>query len=122
MCGGNFVGRLVEYFGLVTDEGLMGLHVIARELPVIYMDELDYTSEDCEAQGGGARVTASVVGLRGVVDRSIIDQYSFAPWMISCMTQVMDASGRTYQFSTNSLLSGAHGCLYQRALNDRGLV
>ncbi|GKB27493.1 hypothetical protein Tco_0866894, partial [Tanacetum coccineum] len=111
MCGGNFVGRLVEYFGLVTDEGLMGLHVIARELP-------DYTSEDCEAQGGGARVTASIVGLRGVVDRSIIDQYSFAPWMISCMTQVMDASGRTYQ-AFDITLVGSSWMPYQRRTRQR---
>ncbi|GKF17787.1 hypothetical protein Tco_0062705, partial [Tanacetum coccineum] len=31
---------LVEHFGLVSDEGLIGLTVIARELPLIDMDEL----------------------------------------------------------------------------------
>ncbi|GKC26028.1 hypothetical protein Tco_1028178, partial [Tanacetum coccineum] len=30
---GYFIGRLAEYFGLVSDEGLMGLSVIARVLP-----------------------------------------------------------------------------------------
>ncbi|GKF81059.1 hypothetical protein Tco_0239661, partial [Tanacetum coccineum] len=40
MFGGHFVGRLAEHFGLVSDEGLMGLTVIAPELPVIDMDEL----------------------------------------------------------------------------------
>ncbi|GKD37859.1 hypothetical protein Tco_1258066 [Tanacetum coccineum] len=39
----------------------------------------------------------SIVGLHRVVDRSITDQSRFATWMISCMTQLMDARGRTYQ-------------------------
>ncbi|GJX66197.1 hypothetical protein Tco_0300540 [Tanacetum coccineum] len=39
----------------------------------------------------------SIVGLRGDVDRSITDQGRFATWMVSCMTQLMDASSRTYQ-------------------------
>nr|GEV90264.1 hypothetical protein [Tanacetum cinerariifolium] len=38
--GGHFVRRLAEYFSLVTDEGLIGLTVIAHELPVIDIDEL----------------------------------------------------------------------------------
>nr|GFB97993.1 hypothetical protein [Tanacetum cinerariifolium] len=37
---GYFVRRLAEYFGLVSDEGLIGLTTIARELPLIDMDEL----------------------------------------------------------------------------------
>ncbi|GJR10291.1 hypothetical protein Tco_0792943 [Tanacetum coccineum] len=32
--------RLAEHFGLVSDEGLIGLTVIARKLLLIYMDEL----------------------------------------------------------------------------------
>ncbi|GKA50040.1 hypothetical protein Tco_0743113 [Tanacetum coccineum] len=39
----------------------------------------------------------SVVGLRRVVESSIIDQTRVSTWMISCMMQLMDASGRTYQ-------------------------
>ncbi|GKA93862.1 hypothetical protein Tco_0815848 [Tanacetum coccineum] len=37
-----------------------------------------------------------VVGLRRLVDRSITDQTRFSTWMISCMTQLMEASGQTY--------------------------
>ncbi|GKA21540.1 hypothetical protein Tco_0701529 [Tanacetum coccineum] len=40
MSGGHFIRRLAEHFGLVSDEGLMGLTMIARELLVIDMDEL----------------------------------------------------------------------------------
>ncbi|GKD62505.1 hypothetical protein Tco_1300014, partial [Tanacetum coccineum] len=38
--GGHFIGRLAAHFGLVSDEGLRGLSIIARELPVIDLHEL----------------------------------------------------------------------------------
>ncbi|GJU87822.1 hypothetical protein Tco_1295368 [Tanacetum coccineum] len=37
---GNFIGRLAHHFGLVSDDGLRGLSVVARELPLIDMGEL----------------------------------------------------------------------------------
>ncbi|GKC11639.1 hypothetical protein Tco_1008421 [Tanacetum coccineum] len=37
---GHFIRRLAAHFGLVSDEGLLGLIVIAREPPLIDMDEL----------------------------------------------------------------------------------
>nr|GEU63250.1 hypothetical protein [Tanacetum cinerariifolium] len=40
MSGGHFIGRLAEHFVLVSDEGLIGLFVIARVLLVINLDEL----------------------------------------------------------------------------------
>ncbi|GKG53170.1 hypothetical protein Tco_0552438 [Tanacetum coccineum] len=40
MSDGHFIRRLAEYFGLVSDEGPMGLTVIACELLVIDMDNL----------------------------------------------------------------------------------
>ncbi|GJZ84302.1 hypothetical protein Tco_0649641 [Tanacetum coccineum] len=46
----------------------------------------------------------SIVGLRGDVDRSITDQGWFTTWMVSCMTQLMDASCRTYQAFDNTLV------------------
>ncbi|GKG38889.1 hypothetical protein Tco_0460601, partial [Tanacetum coccineum] len=36
---GHFIRRLAAYFGLVSDEGLRGLSVITRELPVIDLHE-----------------------------------------------------------------------------------
>nr|GEV99728.1 hypothetical protein [Tanacetum cinerariifolium] len=39
----------------------------------------------------------SIVGLRGDIRRFITEQSRFAIWMISCMTQLMDASGLTDQ-------------------------
>nr|GEV15683.1 hypothetical protein [Tanacetum cinerariifolium] len=35
--------------------------------------------------------------LRRLVERSITDQDRFSTWMISCMTQLMEASGSTFQ-------------------------
>nr|GEZ51056.1 hypothetical protein [Tanacetum cinerariifolium] len=40
MSEGHFIGRLDEHFGLVSDEGLMGLSVIACVLSIINLDEL----------------------------------------------------------------------------------
>ncbi|GKE68451.1 hypothetical protein Tco_1526523 [Tanacetum coccineum] len=36
----HFIGRLATHFGLVSDEGLRGLSVITRELPMIDLHEL----------------------------------------------------------------------------------
>ncbi|GJY45553.1 hypothetical protein Tco_0434616, partial [Tanacetum coccineum] len=38
-----------------------------------------------------------VGSLHGLVERSMTDQGRFSTWMMSCMTQLMDASGLTYQ-------------------------
>ncbi|GJY30320.1 hypothetical protein Tco_0413815 [Tanacetum coccineum] len=56
--------------------------------------------------------------LCGVVDRSITDQSRFATWMISCMTQLMDASGRTYQAFDRTLV-GSSQMPYQRRTKHR---
>nr|GEZ45709.1 hypothetical protein [Tanacetum cinerariifolium] len=37
---GHFIGRLAVHFGLVSDQGLMGLSVVTRELPMIDLHEL----------------------------------------------------------------------------------
>ncbi|GKA63493.1 hypothetical protein Tco_0763099 [Tanacetum coccineum] len=42
------------------------------------------------------KMRQSVVGLRGVVESSITEQTRVSTWMISCMPQLMDVSGRTY--------------------------
>ncbi|GKC09843.1 hypothetical protein Tco_1001453 [Tanacetum coccineum] len=106
MFRGHLIGRLEEHFGLVSDEGLMGLTVISRELPLIDLDEL-------------VRLNIRVrLGLRGVVNRSITDQSRFATWMISFMTQPMDASGRTYQDFDSTLVCSSH-MSYQRRIRQR---
>ncbi|GJT77523.1 hypothetical protein Tco_1044248, partial [Tanacetum coccineum] len=82
LSGGHFIGGLAMHFGLVSDDGLRGLQVVTRELPLIDLHELGrlhictrdsitntsigtsttstcptatyYVTEDQEAQGGGA--------------------------------------------------------------------
>ncbi|GJX18364.1 hypothetical protein Tco_0219196 [Tanacetum coccineum] len=60
----------------------------------------------------------SVVGLRGVVESSITEQTKVSTWMISCMTQLMDAGGRTYQ-PFNTTLIGSSRFPYQRRVRPR---
>ncbi|GJW87349.1 hypothetical protein Tco_0162689 [Tanacetum coccineum] len=40
LSGGHFIRRLAMHFGLVSDEGLRGLQVVTRELPLIDLHEL----------------------------------------------------------------------------------
>ncbi|GKB19372.1 hypothetical protein Tco_0853295 [Tanacetum coccineum] len=40
LLGGHFIRRLAMHFGLVSDEGLRGLQVVTRELPLIDLHEL----------------------------------------------------------------------------------
>ncbi|GKB74535.1 hypothetical protein Tco_0935947 [Tanacetum coccineum] len=40
LSGGHFIRRLAHHFGLVSDDGLRGLSVVARKLPLIDMGEL----------------------------------------------------------------------------------
>ncbi|GJW67559.1 hypothetical protein Tco_0121983, partial [Tanacetum coccineum] len=37
LSGGHFIGRLAHHFGLVSNDGLRGLYVMTRELPLINM-------------------------------------------------------------------------------------
>ncbi|GKG11003.1 hypothetical protein Tco_0342403 [Tanacetum coccineum] len=51
---------------------------------------------------GGQAISApglrrDVRSLRGLVERSMTDQGRFSTWMISCMAQLIEASGLTYQ-------------------------
>ncbi|GKC38197.1 hypothetical protein Tco_1050581, partial [Tanacetum coccineum] len=160
LSGGHFIGRLTAHFCLVSDKGLRGLSIIARELLVIDLQELAKlnictrfgdtwawvasgparkqaiaagalkAAEDAPAADEGAqavpapvqapqlsppahqhwtmsqridrleeevcKMRQSVVGLRGVVESSITEQTRVSTWMISCMPQLMDVSGRTY--------------------------
>ncbi|GJT44805.1 hypothetical protein Tco_0953520 [Tanacetum coccineum] len=40
LSGGHFIGRLAHHFGLVSDDELRGLSIVARELPLIDIGEL----------------------------------------------------------------------------------
>ncbi|GJX73654.1 hypothetical protein Tco_0312249, partial [Tanacetum coccineum] len=48
--GGHFIGYLAMHFGLVSDEGMRGLRVVTRELPLIDLHELGRLNI-CSSQG-----------------------------------------------------------------------
>ncbi|GKF16809.1 hypothetical protein Tco_0061727, partial [Tanacetum coccineum] len=48
-----------------------------------------------------------VVGLRGDVMSFTIEQSRVSTWLISCMTQLMDASGQTYRPFDNTLVGSS---------------
>ncbi|GJS80696.1 hypothetical protein Tco_0730577 [Tanacetum coccineum] len=52
-------------------------------------------------------IRQSVMGLRGVVESSITEQTRVSTWLVSCMTQLMDASGRTYQAFDSTLVGSS---------------
>ncbi|GKC94805.1 hypothetical protein Tco_1160247, partial [Tanacetum coccineum] len=59
-----------------------------------------------------------VGSLRGLVERLMTDQGRFFTWMISCMTQLMDASGLTYQ-AFDGTFRGSSPLAFQRRTRQR---
>ncbi|GKA69786.1 hypothetical protein Tco_0775850 [Tanacetum coccineum] len=182
--GGQFVARLAEHFGLLTEERLRGLTIIAPALSVIDMAELvrlhicveiDDTwawvalgperqsdaatgvpgaAEDAPTVDEGdqavpapvqapqqppppppaagrtmpqrlGRLEEEVQGLRqdvktlrGLMERSMTDQGRFSTWMIPCMTQLMKASGQTFQ-AFNGTFWGSSPAAFQRRTRQR---
>ncbi|GJT81729.1 hypothetical protein Tco_1056071 [Tanacetum coccineum] len=54
----------------------------------------------------------------GLVQRSMTDQGIFSTWMISCMTQLMEASGQTYQ-AFDGTFQGSSPAAFQRCTRQR---
>ncbi|GKE18540.1 hypothetical protein Tco_1426117 [Tanacetum coccineum] len=65
-----------------------GAPIIAKDAPAVDEGRLE---EDVQG------LHRDVGSLRGLVERSMTDQGRFSTWMMTCMTQLMDASGLTYQ-------------------------
>ncbi|GJW94780.1 hypothetical protein Tco_0174452 [Tanacetum coccineum] len=59
-----------------------------------------------------------VGSLRGLVERSMIDQGRFSTWMMTCMTQLMNASGLAYQ-EFNGTFQGSSPLAFQRRTRQR---
>ncbi|GKG06395.1 hypothetical protein Tco_0326481, partial [Tanacetum coccineum] len=56
--------------------------------------------------------------LRGLVERSMTDQDRFSTWMVSCMTQLMATSGRTYQ-AFDGTFRGSYPTVFERRTRRR---
>ncbi|GJY67165.1 hypothetical protein Tco_0469403 [Tanacetum coccineum] len=136
LCGGQFIWHLAHHFGLVSDDGLRKLSIVARELSLIDMGELvklnicmeirddwawvasgperqqltvanapkaaedapiDYAQRMGRLEEEIQGLRKDVRSLRGLVESLMTDQDRVSTWMISCMTQLIEASGQTYQ-------------------------
>ncbi|GKE74260.1 hypothetical protein Tco_1536301 [Tanacetum coccineum] len=169
---------LFHHFGLVSDDGLRGLSIMAHGLPLINKCELvklnicikigdewvciapiperhnvalagaleaakDAPTVDEGAQADPAPIQApqplpppltvgrtmphrlgilkekvhglqqDVRSLCGLVDRSMTDQGRFSTWMITCMTQLMEDNGQTYQ-AFDGTFQGSSPAVFKR--------
>ncbi|GJS21382.1 hypothetical protein Tco_0450014 [Tanacetum coccineum] len=129
--GRQFMGRLAQHFGLLTTEILRGLTVIAPDLQMIDMAKLpdavagapadaeDALIVDEGGQADPAPGLCRYVGsLRGLVERSMTDQGRFSTWMMTCMMQLIYASGLTYQALDESF-RGSSPTAFQRQTSQR---
>ncbi|GKD64417.1 hypothetical protein Tco_1306525 [Tanacetum coccineum] len=84
--GGQFVDRLAEHFGLLTEERLQGLAVIVRDLPVIDMAELpDAAAGALEIAEGSPDVVKGDQRLARVEEEAA-----------GGISQLLDSAGATY--------------------------
>ncbi|GJY21767.1 hypothetical protein Tco_0394333 [Tanacetum coccineum] len=152
---------LAHHFGLVSNDRLRGLSVVAHELPLIEMEKQQVVAAGAPGAVEGApavdegvhadpapiqapqhpppsppatgrtmpqrlaRLEEEVQGLRqdvktlrGLVERSMTDQGTFSTWMITCMTQLMEASGQTYQ-AFDETFRGSSPAAFQRRTRQR---
>ncbi|GKC31654.1 hypothetical protein Tco_1038948 [Tanacetum coccineum] len=107
---GQYVARLAEHFGLLTEERLQGLTVIALALPIIDMAELVRLQLCVELDDtwawvptGPARqerdaggVAEEDPGQREVLDSMARDFSQFSTWTVTSLARMMDMAGVPY--------------------------
>ncbi|GJT03265.1 hypothetical protein Tco_0824434 [Tanacetum coccineum] len=59
-----------------------------------------------------------VGSLRGIMERSLADQGRFSTWMISCMAQLIEARGQTYQ-AFDGTFRGSSPAVFERRTRQR---
>ncbi|GKE63829.1 hypothetical protein Tco_1514196 [Tanacetum coccineum] len=141
LLGGHFIGCLAMHFGLVSDEGLRGLQAAAAG--ALEVDKADQATEEVVWEIPGPAqapppapqprtmsqrikrleeevhdLRRIVVGMRGDIASFTTEQSRVSTWLISCMTQLMDASGQTYQPFDNTLV-GSSGLSFRRRVRPR---
>ncbi|GJY26630.1 hypothetical protein Tco_0401356 [Tanacetum coccineum] len=130
--GGQFVARLAKHFGLLTDEILGGLKVIAPEHQMIDMAELPdaaagapVVAQDAliDDEGGQARMAkleedvheihGALTEQREVLDTMTRDFSRFSTWVTTGLGRMMDRAGVTYTPYSQTHMS------YQRHVRQR---
>ncbi|GJR37345.1 hypothetical protein Tco_1213029 [Tanacetum coccineum] len=106
LSGGHFIRRLVMHFGLVSDEGLRGMdqrgsRLLRLEIPA-------------PAQAPPPPPPAPQPRLQGVVESFTIEQSRVSTWLITYMTQLMDASSQTYQPFDSTLVGRSRLSFHMR--------
>ncbi|GJX43552.1 hypothetical protein Tco_0260228 [Tanacetum coccineum] len=133
---GHFIGCIAHHFGLVNDDGLRGLSFVTRELLLINMgkgakrqpvaaaaapggakDALD-VDEGAQAIPAPIHAPPPTPPATGLVERLMTDQGRFSTWMVSYMTQLMKASGRTYQ-AFDGTFRGSYPAVFERRTRRR---
>ncbi|GKD17524.1 hypothetical protein Tco_1206682 [Tanacetum coccineum] len=108
LSGGYFIGSLAMHFGL---EIPAPAQAPSPPPPAPHPWTMSQRIERIEDEVHDLR--RDVVGLRGVIESFTTEQSRVCTWLIRCMTQLVDASGLTYQ-EFDSTLVGSSRMPYQR--------
>ncbi|GJV54401.1 hypothetical protein Tco_1450142 [Tanacetum coccineum] len=118
--GGQFVARLAEHFGLLTEERLHGLTIISPALPIIDMTELGVPPPPKTQDERIARLEEELHGMREalqgqrVVLNSMARDFSrFTTWTVTSLVRLMDRAGVPYTRYSESPVE------YQRRTKQR---
>ncbi|GKB83684.1 hypothetical protein Tco_0950579 [Tanacetum coccineum] len=109
--------QLLIYMSLLGSTSVQGLAIRPKRQQVVAVGAPGAAEDAPAADEGVERINRleeevrelrqSAVGLRGVVESSITEQSRVSTWMISCMSQLLDASGRTYQAFDSTLFGSS---------------
>ncbi|GKC03786.1 hypothetical protein Tco_0995396, partial [Tanacetum coccineum] len=92
----------------------------AAGAPAIAKDALAVDEGDQAISAPMPGLRRDVGSLRGLMERSITDQGRFSTWMISCMVQLMEASGQTYQAFDGTFRGSSPGTFHRRTRQRTG--
>ncbi|GKA49240.1 hypothetical protein Tco_0742198 [Tanacetum coccineum] len=105
MSEGYFIRRLAKHFGLISDEGLMGLSVIAH--PITAAGALEVAEGAPDVDEGAQAIPSLVQEVHGIQEslaeqREVMetmarDFFRFTIWAASSLSQLLDATGATYK-------------------------
>nr|GEW34196.1 hypothetical protein [Tanacetum cinerariifolium] len=133
---GHFIGRLAHHFGLVAAAGTPG---VAEDAPAVNEGDqalsapVQAPQQPPSPPHAAVRTIPQILGrleeevhglhkdvrsLSGLEKRSMTDEGRFSTWMISCMAQLMDASGLTYQ-TFDGTFQGSSPAAFQRRVRQR---
>nr|GEX21673.1 hypothetical protein [Tanacetum cinerariifolium] len=128
LSGGHFIRRLAHHFGMVSDDRLRGLSVVAsgqERQHVATAGALEAKEDTLQSMKRLERIKEEIQGLRmdfkslrGLVKSLMTNQGRVSTWMISCMTQLIEASRQTYQVFDGTF-RGSFLAIFERRTRQR---